>query len=116
MKQKFIILVILAMYLPLSVLAEQGQKINSNGSTDNGGINRMAKDLGLSEEQKVQVQAIFNDEKQAVEVVFKEQGEKLKAIQQQTHNKLQQVFSPEQLNKFDKKIQQQEKRNKVSKH
>ncbi len=109
MKHKMIALVVLAVCLPLSVFAQQGQP---KGSDDNQGINRMAKDLGLSDDQKTRVQTIFSEEKQTVEAIFKEQGDKLKTVQQQTHDSLQQVLTPEQLSKFEKKIQQQGKRKK----
>jgi len=116
MNQKFIAIVFFAACLPLTVLAEQGPLKNTNGSTDNKGINRMAKDLGLSDEQKARVETIINAEKQTVETIFKEQGEKLKAAQQQTHDNLQQVLTPEQMIKLEKKMQQKGNRRSSKKH
>ena len=73
-------------------------------------IEKMAKDLGLTDEQKSRVAAIFDEEKQTVEAIFKEEGEKLEAAQQQTRTNLQQVLSDEQMAKLDKKMQQKTKR------
>jgi protein CpxP len=116
MNQKFIAIVFFTACFPLAVLAEQVPPKNSNGSTDNQGINRMAKDLGLSDEQKARVETIINTEKQTVETIFKEEGEKLKVAQQQTHDNLQQVLTPEQMIKLEKKIQKNSNRHGNKKH
>ncbi len=79
-------------------------------ANDHQAINRMAKDLGLNDDQKAKVESIFDEEKQTVEAIFKEEGEKLQAAQQQTHNSLQQVLTPEQLAKLDQKMQRKSKR------
>lgn len=110
MSQKLSAIVFFVACFPLSVLAEQGPQKNSNGSTDNRGINRMAKDLGLSDGQKARVESIFNAEEQAVDTIFKEEGEKLKAAQQQTRDNLQQVLTQEQMGRLDKKMQQKNNR------
>lgn len=110
MYPRIIAIALLVAFFPLSVLAEQqGSEKNSN-SKETDGINRMAKDLGLNDEQKARVESIINTEKQTVESIFKEQGEKLKSAQQQTHDNLQQVLNPEQMSKLEKKVQQQSKR------
>ena len=110
MNKKIIAIVVLAACFPLTVLAK-----NSGAPTEAQGINRMAKDLGLSDEQKGRVETIINAEKQTVEAIFKEEGEKLKAAQQQTHDDLQQVLTPEQMTKLDKKVQQQSSRTRQKK-
>ena len=109
MHPRILAIVLLAVFFPLSVSAEQGPQKNTR-STENQGINRMAKDLGLNDEQKARVETIINTEKQTVDSIFKEQGEKLKAAQQQTHDNLQQVLTPEQMSKLEKKVQQQSNR------
>jgi Spy/CpxP family protein refolding chaperone len=104
MDNKIIIFTLLASILPMSALAENAQQKNTNG------IERMAKDLGLSDEQKTRVETIINTEKQTVETIFKEEAEKLKAAQAQTKNDLQQILTPEQMSKLDKKIQERSKK------
>lgn len=67
---------------------------------------RMAKELGLSDTQRSQVETILNNEKKKVEAVFNEEKMKLQAIQQETHASLQAVLTPEQMQKLDKKMRQ----------
>jgi protein CpxP len=63
-------------------------------------IERLTKELGLTDEQKTKMEAIF-----------KEQHEKFKALREETHNKLGTVLSPEQMAKMDElKKQRQEHR------
>lgn len=69
-------------------------------------VNRMAKELGLSDTQRSQVETILNNEKKKVEAVFNEEKMKLQAIQQETHTSLQAVLTPEQMQKLDKKMRQ----------
>lgn len=69
-------------------------------------VNRMAKELGLNDTQRSQVETILNDEKKKVEAVFNEEKIKLQAIQQETHASLQAVLTPEQMQKLDKKMRQ----------
>lgn len=69
-------------------------------------VNRMAKELGLNDSQRSQVEAILNDEKMKVEAVFNEEKMKLQAIQEETHTSLKTVLTPEQMQKLDKKMRQ----------
>ncbi|MCC6916937.1 hypothetical protein [Nitrosomonas sp.] len=69
-------------------------------------VNRMAKELGLNDSQRSQVEAILNDEKTKVEAVFNEEKMKLQAIQEETHTSLKSVLTPEQMQKLDKKMRQ----------
>lgn len=69
-------------------------------------VNRMAKELGLNDTQRSQVETILNDEKKKVEAVFNEEKMKLQAIQHETHASLQAVLTPEQMQKLDKKMRQ----------
>lgn len=69
-------------------------------------VNRMAKELGLSDTQRSQVETILNNEKKKVEAVFKEEKMKLQAIQEETHTSLQAVLTPEQMQKLDKRMRQ----------
>ncbi|ABI60190.1 hypothetical protein [Nitrosomonas eutropha] len=69
-------------------------------------VNRMAKELGLSDTQRSQVETILNNEKKEVEAVFNEEKMKLQAIQEETHTNLQAVLTPEQMQKLDRKMRQ----------
>ncbi|SEI99343.1 hypothetical protein [Nitrosomonas eutropha] len=69
-------------------------------------VNRMAKELGLSDTQHSQVETILNNEKKEVEAVFNEEKMKLQAIQEETHTNLQAVLTPEQMQKLDRKMRQ----------
>lgn len=112
MKRNVITFVFLAVFFPVTVMAKQGEPKQDSKQT----INRMAKDLGLNDDQKAQVETIFDEEKQTVETIFKEQDEKLKSAQEQTRNSLQQVLTPEQMEKLDKKMEQQSKKRAAKKH
>ncbi|MXS84532.1 hypothetical protein ABO04_01050 [Nitrosomonas sp. HPC101] len=69
-------------------------------------VNRMAKELGLNNTQRSQVETIFNNEKRKVEAVFNEERIKLQAIQEETRASLQAVLTPEQMQKLDNKMRQ----------
>lgn len=69
-------------------------------------INRMAKDLGLNDTQRSQVETILNNEKKKVEAVFNEERVKLQAIQEETRASLQAVLTPEQMQKLDRNMRQ----------
>ena len=64
---------------------------------------RMAEQLGLSEDQKPQVQSILKEQREAMQAARKNNASKddLKAIHQKTHNKLAGVLNADQLQKFD---------------
>lgn len=64
---------------------------------------RMEKFLGLSAEQKPQVEAILKDQRTAVEAARKNNASKedIQNIRKQTHDKLAGVLSAEQMQKFD---------------
>jgi Spy/CpxP family protein refolding chaperone len=82
---KQLIGLILALTLPLTAIAEMDTTADSSKR-----IEHLTKELGLSNEQKVKVEAIFDAQKA-----------KMKAIHDETHTSLQAVFTPEQMTKFD---------------
>jgi Spy/CpxP family protein refolding chaperone len=88
----------------------QQNKVQAAG--DKNGIERMSKELGLSAEQKTKVEAIFNTEKRQVEAIFDEERKKLQAVQTETRSSLQAVLTPEQMNKLEQKMRQQNQKKK----
>lgn len=76
--------------------------------------NRLADELGLSADQKPQVQSILKEQRDAMQAARKNNASKedLKAIHQKTHDRLAGVLNTEQLQKFDasaKKMKQRRK-------
>ena len=95
---KKIITLALALALPLTVAAYPGGKGGVEGHHANR-VEHLAKNLDLTPEQKTKVEAIF-----------KEQEEKLKIIHEETHKRLQEVLTKEQITKLDElKKQRHEK-------
>lgn len=103
--KKAALCIVLVLGIPYA--ASAGNQPKDGGSQ---GIERMAKEFGLSDDQKARVESIFNDEKQKVESIFNEQQEKLKAVQEETRTRLQEVLTPEQMAKLEKKTQQRQPR------
>lgn len=112
--QKIMMSVMLISSLLLLPVSGWTQK-NTAASNNNEGINRISKELGLDEAQKSKVEAIFNVEKKKVEAVFAEERKKLQSIQEETRSSLKAVLTPEQMDKLDKKMQQQNSQNKTQK-
>jgi Spy/CpxP family protein refolding chaperone len=86
---KKIITLALALALPLTVAAYPGDKGDFEGHHANR-VERLTKNLELTPEQKTKVEAIF-----------KEQEEKLKIVHEETHKRLQEVLTKEQITKLD---------------
>lgn len=86
---KKIIILALALALPLTVAAFPG---NSGGFEGHHAhrVERLAKNLDLTAEQKTKVDALF-----------KEQEGKFKSIHEETRTRLQQVLTKEQMTKMD---------------
>jgi protein CpxP len=95
---KKIITLALALALPLTVAAYPGNKGDFDGHHANR-VEHLTKNLELTPEQKTKVEAIF-----------KEQEEKLKIIHEETHKRLQEVLTKDQITKLDElKKQRHEK-------
>ena len=64
---------------------------------------KMADNLGLSAEQKPQVQAILKEQREALQTARQNKAskEELKAIHQKTHDRLAGVLDSGQMQKFD---------------
>ena len=64
---------------------------------------RMADKLGLSADQKPQVESILKEQREAMQTARKDNASKddLKVIHQKTHDKLAGVLDADQLKKFD---------------
>lgn len=65
---------------------------------------RVADALGLTAEQRPQVEAILKEQREAVKAAREKNAskEEMKAIQQQTRTKLSSVLNAEQMQKFEK--------------
>lgn len=97
--------VALTLVILLTASAVQAQK--SSPATDSRSVvNRMTKELGLTETQQSKVEAILNNEKKKVEAVFSEEKKQLQSIQEETRASLQAVLTPEQMDKLEKKMRQ----------
>lgn len=108
---------LLAAGLLFTSIAGQAQQSGSGASDSSKGIDRMSKELGLSQDQKSRVEAIFNVEKKKVEAIFEEEKKKLQLVQDETRSSLQGVLTPEQMDKLDKKMKarQQARKNDAQK-
>jgi Spy/CpxP family protein refolding chaperone len=93
MKQQF-----LRMSLGLALAAAL-----SFGQGGRRGGDRILEDLNLSEEQKPKVQAIMKEQREALKAARDKNAsrEDMKAIQEQTHEKLKGVLNEEQLKKVE---------------
>lgn len=99
------ICIVLALGFPLAASAGAGPKGDFE-SRHGKKMERMYKELNLTEEQKPQVEA-----------VYKEQHEKIRAIRNETRGKLEQILTPEQMAKFDemKKKRKEQYKKKMNK-
>ena len=79
----------MALALPLTAAAFSIDKGDFEGHHANR-VEHLTKQLGLTAEQQTKVEAIF-----------KEQEEKLKIIHEETHKRLQEVLTKEQIAKMD---------------
>ncbi|MDC8445637.1 MAG: hypothetical protein LV471_06865 [Nitrosomonas sp.] len=84
-----LISMVIALALPLSVMAYPGGK-GDHEQYRAKKIERLDKELGLSEDQKAKVEALF-----------KEHGDKHKALHQETQSQLQSILTPEQNAKLE---------------
>jgi len=86
---KKLIGLVLALSIPLTVVA--GPWTEGGPDAHHGKrIEHLTKELGLNDDQKAKVEAIF-----------KEQKEKFKAIHEETQTRLKAVLTPEQAKKLD---------------
>jgi periplasmic protein CpxP/Spy len=81
---------LLVLSLPLTTYALSPQPGNPAAPEKPQRVERLAKELGLSESQKGQVEAIFSEEKL-----------KFKALKEKKRTRLQGVLTKEQMAKFD---------------
>ncbi|MCK9608963.1 MAG: hypothetical protein M0R33_21210 [Methylomonas sp.] len=96
---KKIITIVLALALPLTVAAFPGGHDGDFKGHKGDRVERLAKKLDLSTEQKEQLKQVF-DEQQA----------KREALRQETDQRMQTVLNPEQMAKFEElKKQRHEK-------
>ncbi|SDZ88651.1 Spy/CpxP family protein refolding chaperone [Nitrosospira multiformis] len=93
-------LISVALFSSLLLIPVSGQAQQKDAGK---GIERISKELGLTEEQRPKVESIFNVEKQKVEAIFNEERQKLQLVQEETRSSLQSVLTPEQMDKLDKK-------------
>lgn len=110
MQRKFIPAALMFILLCM-VTAAHAQKNQPAESRET--VNRMVKELGLSEAQRSQVETILIAERKKVEAVFKEERNKLQQIQEQTRISLQAVLTPEQMEKLENKMRQESSKNKA---
>jgi len=98
---KKIVTIVLALTLPLTVSAYQGgDGFRSEGQGQKGNkVERLAKKLNLTADQKTKVEAIF-----------KQQKEKFNAIKEETRIRMQDVLSSDQMKELDQIKQQRKQR------
>ncbi|WMJ08751.1 hypothetical protein [Nitrosomonas sp. sh817] len=111
--QRQLIPAAMALVLSCTMTVAHAQKNQPADSRE--AVNRMAKELGLSEAQRNQVETILNAERKKVEAVFNEEKNKLQRIQEQTRISLQAVLTPEQMEKLENKMRQQNSKNNAQK-
>ncbi len=85
MNKKLIVGLMLLLSIPLAAIADMDTPADSHKRAE-----YMTKELGLSSEQQVKVEAIFDAQKA-----------KFKAIHEETKASLRAVFTPEQMTKFE---------------
>ena len=85
-----IAIIVAALALPLTVAAFPGGQPGDSEEHRVQRVERLAEKLDLNAEQKTQVTQIFQ-----------QQREKQEALRQETHQRLQEVLSPEQMTQFD---------------
>jgi protein CpxP len=88
--KKTLLTLAIVLTFPLTVAAFSGGHGPGSEEHQKHRIERLTKELNLTDEQKTKVEAIF-----------KEQQEKFKALHEETHTKLGTVLSPEQVSKLD---------------
>ncbi len=71
-----------------------------NAPTREDRIERMAKELQLSAEQKTKVKQIFDDTREQLRGLRKESEPKVAEIRKQAYERIQQTLSPDQWQKF----------------
>ena len=96
---KKIIIMAMALALPLTVSAFPGEGAGPGGKHANR-LEKMAKKLDLSDDQKAKL-----------EVIFKEQHEKHQALRKETRERISEILTAEQIEKMQKmKKRHQDKR------
>ena len=99
MNKKMIIMA-MAIALPLTVSAMPGEGPGSEGGKHANRLEKMAKTLNLTDDQKAKLEAIF-----------KEQHAKYKALRKETSERMSEVLTAEQMEKMQEgKKRRQEKR------
>lgn len=101
---------ILTLVLVFTASTAHAQK-NNAAAEGREVINRMTKELGLSDTQRSKVETILNTEKKKVEAVFNEERKKLQSIQEETRSGLKAVLTPEQMEKLENKMRQESSKN-----
>jgi len=97
---KKIITIALALVLPLTIAAFPGEGGGGPKGNHANRVERLAKKLDLTPEQKIKVEAIFKQQKQ-----------KFEAIRKESRARMEDVLTAEQVEKLDQlKKQRQEKR------
>ncbi|WP_020565479.1 hypothetical protein [Methylosarcina fibrata] len=97
---KIVSVLAIVFLLPLTAAANPGAG-GGPGPDDYHGrkVERLAKDLNLTAEQKTQVEALF-----------KEQHEKFKALHEETNSKLKTILTPEQMTKMEEMQKQHQEK------
>ena len=104
MKKRLAVFVI-ALSIPLIALAVPGEKGEGGGWRHGPNMERLTKELNLSDEQKTRLEAIF-----------KEQRAKHKALREEGHALMKEVLNEDQMNKLDEMHKRRHERWKERKH
>jgi Spy/CpxP family protein refolding chaperone len=94
-----LISMVIALALPLSVMAYPGGGKGDYEQYRAKKIERLNNELGLSEDQKAKVEALF-----------KEQGEKHRALHTDTQSQLQTILTPEQNTRLEEMKQRRQEK------
>ena len=70
-------------------------------------IDRMGRDLDLSDEQKSAVQAAFQEHRREIETMRRQIGEDMRSQEQKLREKLKTILTPEQFAKFEERNKRQ---------
>lgn len=105
MNKKLINAVLASSFLFIPIIGQAQQDDRGKG------IERMSKELGLNKEQRSKVETIFNMEKKKVDAIFNEEKQKLQLVQDETRSSLQGVLTAGQMDKLDKKMREQARKN-----
>jgi Spy/CpxP family protein refolding chaperone len=73
------------------------------GRQDDRIIERISRDLELSDEQKAALQTAFLENRQEIDTMRRQVGDTMRSQEQKLHKKFKTILTPEQFDKFEEK-------------